>query len=242
MKTKIALCDSGVGGIAVLMKLTKKYPGNHYLYISDSSNFPYGNKDLHTVERLCYNNVLIAKKWGCDILIVACNTMSVCGRKIFEKYCDFPVFYVQPNYEKIVNEEGKNSILFCTELTAKITLKKILSNKFFCTVYPMKNLALQIEKNIFDLEKEKYVFFSETYRNKVEKVYLGCTHYIHLSSHFARNFPNATIDDGTEVLIEMLKEYLNTNESSALTKLTFKGSGQRRMKKVFFYLQNGQKK
>ena len=45
MKAKIAVCDSGVGGVAVLIKTVKKFPQFSYIYISDCKNMPYGNKE-----------------------------------------------------------------------------------------------------------------------------------------------------------------------------------------------------
>ena len=39
----IALIDSGVGGISLLLELLKILPNEKYLYFGDNDNAPYGN-------------------------------------------------------------------------------------------------------------------------------------------------------------------------------------------------------
>ena len=41
---RVGLCDSGLGGIAILKEVRKRYPNNDYVYIGDNKNLPYGNK------------------------------------------------------------------------------------------------------------------------------------------------------------------------------------------------------
>ena len=43
---KIGVFDSGIGGASVLKELLKKLPNEEFLYLSDSKNNPYGDKEL----------------------------------------------------------------------------------------------------------------------------------------------------------------------------------------------------
>ena len=41
----IALIDSGIGGISLLLELIKLLPNERFLYFGDNKNAPYGNKN-----------------------------------------------------------------------------------------------------------------------------------------------------------------------------------------------------
>ena len=69
MCAKIAVTDSGVGGLAVLKKLEKRFPFVDFVYVSDYKNFPYGNKSKAEVQLFCKNNLEIALNSGADIFL-----------------------------------------------------------------------------------------------------------------------------------------------------------------------------
>ena len=48
---KIAVIDTGIGGIDILNKLINKYPNNEYIYLCDNLNCPYGVKKHKEVEK-----------------------------------------------------------------------------------------------------------------------------------------------------------------------------------------------
>ena len=49
---KIAVLDTGLGGLDILNKLLNKYPNNEYVYFCDNLNCPYGIKDKESVRKL----------------------------------------------------------------------------------------------------------------------------------------------------------------------------------------------
>ena len=53
--SKIAVFDSGLGGLTVLSELKKLMPGEDYIYFGDSANAPYGDKTPDELEALCRN-------------------------------------------------------------------------------------------------------------------------------------------------------------------------------------------
>lgn len=73
-KPRIAIYDSGVGGLVVLHAL-KKYLTIPYLYFADTLHFPYGDKSGDILKTICMYNIdmLISHV---DTVIIACHTMS----------------------------------------------------------------------------------------------------------------------------------------------------------------------
>lgn len=41
----IGIFDSGVGGITILKEIQKRLPNENYIYLGDTKNFPYGEKN-----------------------------------------------------------------------------------------------------------------------------------------------------------------------------------------------------
>ena len=42
---KVAIYDSGVGGLTILEALAERMPDSNYIFVSDNAAYPYGTKD-----------------------------------------------------------------------------------------------------------------------------------------------------------------------------------------------------
>ena len=73
---RIGVFDSGIGGLTVLKELVRKYPNNEYIYVGDTLNVPYGEKNKNELFSLSAKIIdyLLLKK--IDIIIIACGTVS----------------------------------------------------------------------------------------------------------------------------------------------------------------------
>ena len=74
----ILVIDSGLGGLTVLREIVPKRPDAHYIYVADDVFFPYGH---HSEDEIIARVVplvgeLIAAHRP-DLVVIACNTMSV---------------------------------------------------------------------------------------------------------------------------------------------------------------------
>lgn len=73
---RIAVFDSGVGGITVLKELISACPNDEFIYLGDTANVPYGTKSKKRIQELTSLSVKKLKKMKIDLLVVACNTAS----------------------------------------------------------------------------------------------------------------------------------------------------------------------
>ncbi|WP_027525368.1 glutamate racemase [Bradyrhizobium sp. Ec3.3] len=74
----ILVFDSGLGGLTVLREVVAARPDAHYVYVADDAFFPYGH---HSEDEIIARVVplvgdLIAAHKP-DLMVIACNTMSV---------------------------------------------------------------------------------------------------------------------------------------------------------------------
>lgn len=235
MSIKIVVCDSGVGGLAVLNMITKEFPFCKFVYVSDLKNMPYGNKSSDEIKRICAKRIKFAKSIKADCLIIACNTLATVGSEVIEKERGIDIFTILPPLERILNFSLEKTKIFCTEATAKsIILNRVIAiNKD--SVVPLKSFASEIEKNIFNLQKIDLSFLN--FINLEDgRVYLSCTHYIHLKNAFKNHFSSCEIFDGTEELLTEIRKKFTFYLKGKRLKISFRGSGKRKMKRAFYHL------
>ena len=51
----IGIFDSGVGGITILKEIQKRLPNENYIYLGDTKNFPYGEKNREEIIKFIFN-------------------------------------------------------------------------------------------------------------------------------------------------------------------------------------------
>ena len=73
---KIGIFDSGLGGINVLKEIKKAYPNEHYIYVGDNKNLPYGSKSKEELINLASKIIDYFIKEEVNIIFIACGTVS----------------------------------------------------------------------------------------------------------------------------------------------------------------------
>ena len=73
---RVAIFDSGVGGLTVLEDAIRRVPGADFLYFADTDNVPYGTKSKEEVRRLTVEAAKFIADLGTDVLVIACNTAT----------------------------------------------------------------------------------------------------------------------------------------------------------------------
>lgn len=83
---KIGFYDSGLGGLFVMSRVQKEFPQYDYAFLADEKNLPYGQKSID--ELLIYAQQCITfliEKEHCDVVMIACNTLSATVYSELEK-------------------------------------------------------------------------------------------------------------------------------------------------------------
>jgi len=74
----ILVIDSGLGGLTVLREIVKARPDARYVYVADDVFFPYGHHDeAEIIDRVVPLAGELIAAHRPDLMVVACNTMSV---------------------------------------------------------------------------------------------------------------------------------------------------------------------
>lgn len=240
----IVVTDSGVGGLPILNALALSMPFARFVYYSDEKNMPYGNKSEQVVKGYCEQRVRFAKSVKADLLVVACNTMSLIGKDVFLK-SEVPVLTVVA--ADILSEKTfRKAVLFCTAATAKSGRIRRLSAKNGVYVYPFYALAREIEKGVLALDRAHFSELeiirdthSEFEKEKLDTVVLGCTHYGLIKGEFEKLFPAAAVVDGSEGVVKRARNILAVHDCDfkddyIKPRIVFRGSGARKARSAFY--------
>ena len=217
-KKVVAFLDSGIGGLTVLDKFVKKFPNQIYIYLGDNDNAPYGNKPIKELKQITEKNVSMIKKYRPDVLVLACNTLTVNLLEYVREISGLETYGVKPR----IPSGNEKTLLLCTLNTAKIYVNFERENfkvlPLFNLVNKLENKGIVLSQSAIDDEiessvnlfygKDKKKFYD--YIEGLNTVILGCTHYgfvkIGIENHFA---PQKVIDGAEDTVLEYSKKYYN---------------------------------
>ena len=184
----IGLFDSGVGGTSIWKEVIKILPDENTIYLADSANAPYGEKDKQSIIELCIKNTELLLEKGCKLIIVACNTATTNAIDYLRANYKVPFIGIEPAIKPaaLYSKSGAIGIL-----ATKGTLTSALFEKTAQTYTQNINTIRQdgeglvplVEKG--DLDSEDLMNLLRQYLNpmleqNIDHLVLGCTHYPYL--------------------------------------------------------------
>lgn len=202
MLKKIALVDSGYGGLLLSSHIYKNFFGVEIIYIGDTKNMPYGEKGVEFLNSRYQAFQKQAKEMGVDLLVIACNTLSATSHQTQIKLVDtIDIISISIDYLNKKNIEKINLIATPNTIKSQIYQSK-LNGKIAVHSIPAKNLASIIENgSLEEVESEFENLVGEIEGN----IMLGCTHYSVLSNSFPEYSPNLNMISQDTILEEFLK-------------------------------------
>lgn len=201
---RIAIIDSGSGGINVLAKCIKSHPCFDYLLYLDDKNIPYGNKNVEELRYISKNVVTdILNLFHPDIIIIACNTLTCVAldylKNLFPKIKFIGTY---PNLEKI--KSLNNYLILATKVT--IQNSSILKSQLDHCFYP-ENLPKVIDENLFNREEIKKYLRENLPREKFEGIVLGCTHFEGIKEELNEIYDNPIYSEGSDSVVKELSRF-----------------------------------
>lgn len=217
-------------------------PKEDYIYYSDSKNNPYGDKTEEEIKQRCNEIVQYLMKKNCKAIVIACNTASsIAAKSLRKKYPQTPIIAIEPAY-KMVHDYSydKKTLVMATKGTIEsekfnLLLKKYNNHKTY--LLPCIGLADKVEEGNQEEIKNYLQKTLECYKNKVENVVLGCTHYPLIQNEIAEILGQVKFFNGAPNLAKHLKEVLiqkdllNEKEGS----IEFEDSAKVKEKEIRFF-------
>lgn len=178
---KVGVFDSGVGGLSIAKKIEKEIKGVEVISRNDKANLPYGDK---TPEQLIKLALPILKKMeddGCEIIVVACNTLSMTIAEEIRAQLSSVVITVEPMIAKTVELTESKTITVCaTPATLASRRYKDLLERYaqhLTVIEPdCSDWARLIEENEIN-EQLIADDIEPSIGRGSDVIVLGCTHY-----------------------------------------------------------------
>ena len=178
---KIGVFDSGIGGKNVATAIKKAFPEDTVIFRNDPEHVPYGLRTPTEILELLTPvfQKLIAD--GCDVVVIACNTVSTTLVPALRERFDVPLVALVPMVKPAVRQTKSKVIAICaTPATLNSPRYFELKEEFADGVTVLEpdcsDWAYLIEHNRADEAKiEERI--NEVLDKGADVIVLGCTHY-----------------------------------------------------------------
>ena len=186
----IGVFDSGVGGLSVLRALREELPHERFVYVADSGNAPYGERDdTHVIARShAIADHLIASH-GIKALVVACNTATAAAiAQLRQAYAGLPIIGIEPAL-KPAAAQSKTGVVGVMATRGTLQSEKFhrlltsLNGSARFVLQPCDGLAIAIERD----DQAQIAALCTRYTSdmgrfgtgagEMDMLVLGCTHY-----------------------------------------------------------------
>ena len=212
----IGIFDSGVGGLTVLKEVRNVLPNEKIIYLGDTARVPYGEKTKDLIVRYSKQIVEFLIEEKVDAIVVACNTATSLALDELNKTFKTPIIGVIEAGVRTALYTTKNNRIGVIGTKATINSQKyeteIKKRNHEIEVYP-KSCPLfvpAIEEGIVKgkLINQMVQMYLDDFKDKIDSLILGCTHYPLLKETISNIYPNIKIVDPAKETAQDLKEIL----------------------------------
>jgi glutamate racemase len=227
---RIAIFDSGVGGLSIYSEVSRRLPGHEFVFVSDNLCYPYGNKaEDWLIERVQQLSQRVVNHCSPDVFVVACNTASTIILPALREILAIPVVGVVPAIKPAAKlSNTKHLGLLATPGTIARAYTNDLINEFAsdCTVSKVGSSRLvelaeqklrgnKIDLGILEDELEPLL------NNKnIDVVVLACTHFPLLNNEiesiFKANNQSITLIDSAKGIANRVSSLIDDMHPGAL--------------------------
>ena len=219
---KIAIFDSGLGGLTVLKELKRILPNENYLYFGDVAHLPYGNKSREAIIQYSKKIIRFLIKDEIKIIIFACNTASSFALDYIKQKFNIPMIgAVKPSILYALSQTtSQNIAVIGTEATISSNIYQELIKEesqqakiigISCPLFvPIIEEGWQNTDVAINIAK---AYLKPINHSKADTLILGCTHYP-LLKETLQSVVNTKIQlvDCSLSIAESTKQYIQRNQ------------------------------
>ena len=210
----IGVFDSGIGGLSVANAIEQALPEQTIIFKNDRSHVPYGNRSPQEIYRLIKPIFQSFVDEGCDVVVVACNTVSTTLITDLRANFALPMVAMEPMVKPAAQLSNSKIIAVCaTPTTLGSERYTELKRQYAANVKV-------IEPNCSDWTQ--LIENNELHHQRIEKdlqpalnagadvIVLGCTHYHWIEQDIVKMTKGqATVLQPEAAVISQLKRVLS---------------------------------
>ena len=178
---KIGVFDSGIGGLSVARAIEQAFPNSRVIYVNDAENVPYGTKTPDEIYTLAYPKIEQLYNQSCDLIVLACNTLTSTNLERLEAAFPVPFIGFEPMVKPAGRQTSSQKIIVCaTPATLSSQKYKQLKEEYVqgtTVIEPdCSDWASLIEENKITEEKIRGAI-EPGLSEGADIIVLACTHY-----------------------------------------------------------------
>lgn len=212
---KVGVFDSGIGGLSIANAIERTVPEVEVVYVNDRTNVPYGNKTPDVLLGLVTPIFQKLVKNGCQVIIIACNTVTTTLITRLREIIPVPLIGIEPMVKPAAGATKTGVIAVCaTPATLASARYQWLKDTYAAgktVIEPdCSQWAYMIEHNKLNDELIAQQI-QEVCDAGADVIVLGCTHY-HWIEEKIRTLANgrAEIIQPEQAIIAQLQRTLAT--------------------------------
>lgn len=203
----IIVFDSGIGGLSIYRPLCSVLPDENIVYITDSQNFPYGNKSpawlRSRFRELGQQFIALNPK----LVVLACNTATVEVISQLRTLLSCSVVGVEPIFKPLAAFSRPLALMTSSTASSNRTKNLLKKHGSHITIFTPSGLVEAIEYN--DITQVKKILLSLNklvQKNHYDAIGLSCTHYSLYLEEFKKTILNVSfLDPANAVVKEVLR-------------------------------------
>ena len=178
---KIGVFDSGIGGLSVAQAIEKALPDDAVIFVNDSEHVPYGTKPPAVLLALVEPILRGLIEQGCEVIVVACNTVSTTIIGDLRQRLSVPLVALDPMVKPAAEQTKTGVIAVCATPTTLASsryawLKDTYAKQVAVIEPDCSDWAAMIEHKKVDEHKVRERI-EEVLAKNADIIVLGCTHY-----------------------------------------------------------------
>lgn len=212
---KVGVFDSGVGGKSIVNAIEKSIPDIDVVYETDRENVPYGGKSKERLLKLAIPRIKNLEEAGCEVIVVACNTVTTTIIKEVREAIKIPVVAIEPMIKPAAMTTRSKKIIVCaTPATLTSPRYKELVDQYAKDVKIYEpncsEWAFLIENNKHN-QKNIDADIEKPLQQGADVVVLACTHYHWIEEEIDKvaSKYGAKVIQPEQAIIERLKTVLS---------------------------------
>ena len=189
----VGVFDSGIGGLSVLREAQSVLPQAHFVYVADSANAPYGERDDAWLQARCLVIANHLRTLPADLLLMACNTATAAATpNLRSNFPAWPIVGIEPGIKPAVQKSRTKrvGVMATAGTLGSARYSRLLAEHgqgAHVVAQPCTGLAMAIETGDESRIAELVKQHTEPLRRaEVDVVVLGCTHCAFASQWISR--------------------------------------------------------
>jgi glutamate racemase len=185
-------------------------PDQNIIYLTDSANFPYGDKSIEWLKARFMELGQQFQGLNPKLVVLACNTATTGIIDELRSLLSCPVVGVEPVIKPLSKYQRSLALMTTATAGSSSTVKLLAEFGPHVHVFSPVGLAKAIEFNNFEQVKKNIHEIKEiVQKENIEAIGLSCTHYPLILAEFQKAMPGVVFIDPSEAVVKEVIRVLN---------------------------------